>query len=259
MTDLDDAYAAMVAGPEDDTARLRYYARLADGEMIVLLETEAIGENLTPRVFDLEDGPVVLVFDSEEKLAGFAVEAVPYAALPGRVIAQQLAGQGVGLAVNLGAASVMLFPPDAVDWLAGTLETGPEELLARPTAFHPPQGLPDALLAALQAKLAQAGRLAAGAMIAAVSYEDGRRGHVLAFLDAAPEAEDQLARAASEALIFSGLDAGEMDVTFLNSADPGAIAMARVALRLDLPAPTAPVAAEPSAPGMDPDKPPVLR
>jgi hypothetical protein len=259
MTELDDAYAAMVARPDDDAARLRYYARLADGEMIVLLATEAVGANLMPRVFDLDDGPVVLVFDSEEKLSGFAVGAVPYAALPGRVIAQQLAGQGIGLAVNLGAPSVMLFPPDAVDWLAGTLAAEPEEMQARPTGFHAPVGMPETLLDALRAKLARAGRLASGALIAGVTYEGGRRGHVVAFLDAAPHAEDVLARAASEALIFSGIEAGEMDVTFLNSGDPGAVAMARVARHIDLPAPDAPVVRSPSAPGMNRGKPPILR
>jgi hypothetical protein len=259
MTALDDAYAAMVAAPDDDAARLRYYARLADGEMIMLLVAEAVGATLTPRVFDLDDGPVVLVFDSEEKLAGFAAGEVPYAALPGRVIAQQLAGQGIGLAVNLGAASVMLFPPDAVDWLAGTLEAGPEEMQARPVGFHAPTGLPDALIVALQDKLAQAGRLATGALIAGVTYDDGRRGHVLAFLDVAEAAQAVLARAASEALIFSGVEAGEMDVTFLAADDPGAVAMARVARQITLPAPQLRVVSPPAAPGMDPQKPPILK
>jgi hypothetical protein len=259
MTALDDAYAAMVAAPDDDAARLRYYARLADGEMIMLLATEAAGASLTPRVFDLDEGPVVLVFDSEEKLAGFAAGEVPYAALPGRVIAQKLTGQGIGLAVNLGAASMMLFPPDAVDWLAGTLETGPEEVQARPVAFHAPMGLPDALILALQEKLAQAGRLASVALIAGVAYDDGRRGHVLAFLDVAEAAQAVLARAASEALIFSGVEAGQMDVTFLATGDPGAVAMARVARPIALPAPQLRVVAPPAAPGMDPQKPPILK
>jgi hypothetical protein len=259
MTALDDAYAAMVAAPDDDAPRLRYYARLADGEMIMLLVAEAVGATLTPRVFDLDDGPVVLVFDSEEKLAGFAAGEVPYAALPGRVIAQQLAGQGIGLAVNLGAASMMLFPPDAVDWLAGTLETGPQEVQARPVGFHPPAGLPVVLIGALQDKLTQAGRLASAALIAGVAYDDGRRGHVLAFLDVAEAAQAVLARAASEALIFSGVEAGEMDVTFLNADDPGAVALRRVARQLDLPTPQLRVVAAPDAPGMDPAKPPILR
>ena len=49
MTPLDAAYEAMVAAPDgDDAPRLRFYERLADGEMVLLLEEEAQGEKLIP-------------------------------------------------------------------------------------------------------------------------------------------------------------------------------------------------------------------
>lgn len=261
MTPLDLAYEAMAAAAEgDDAPRLRFYERLADGEMVLLLETEAEGENLTPRVFDLEDGPVVLIFDTEERLGAFTGIAAPYAALPGRVIAQLLAGQGIGLGINLGVApSSMLLPPFAVDWLAETLAHGPEEAEARPERFDPPKGLPERLVEGLDAKLARAGGLAAHALLAAVTYAGGRQGHMLAFIDAVEGAQAALARAAAEALTFSGIEAGEMDVTFLSGTEPAAAAMARVALRFDLPQPVAEEPAAPQAPGMNPDKPPVLR
>lgn len=262
MTPLDLAYEAMAAAAdEDDSARLRFYERLADGEMILLLESEPEGETLSPRVFELEDGPVVLVFDTEERLAEFAGMIAPYAALPGRAVAGLLAGQGIGLGINLGVApSSLLLPPFAVDWLAETLAHGPEEAEARPEAFHAPAGLPERLVAGLDAKLARAGGLAACALLAGVRYEGGRQGHMLAFIDAVEGARAALARAASEALTFSGIEAGEMDVAFLGAEEPAAAAMARVALRFDLPVPAA--AAEPAAPqapGMDPARPPILR
>jgi SseB protein N-terminal domain len=260
MTLLDDAYAAMAAQTDDDAARLRYYARLSDGEMVMLLEREVTGGRVEPRIFDLQDGPVVLIFDSEEKLAAFAAGVAPYVALPGRVIAQQLAGQGIGLGVNMGAASMMLFPPDAVDWLAGTLEEAPVEDEARPVLFHAPDGVPDMLIAAVAEKLASAGGLAAHGMLSGVTYADGRRGHIFAFVDAVAGAEAVLARAVAEALIFSGVEAGEIDVTFLAGDDPGAMAMAPLARRFDLQGPVAeaerPLAAPP---GMDKTKPPILR
>lgn len=258
MTPLDAAYAAMAADEED---RLPFYERLADGEMFVLLEAEAeSGQDIRPRVFPLEDGPVVLVFDLEERLADFAGGVAPYAALPGRVIARQLQGQGIGLGINLGVApSAMVLPPEAVDWLAGMLDTDPEELEAVPESFHAPKGLPDRLLSGLDAKLARAGGLAGAALLAGVTYRGGRRGHMLAFVDAAPGAEDALARAAAEALAFSGIDAGEMDVAFVAGGDAATAAMARVALRFDLPAPKRAEAAAPAAPGSDPAKPPRLR
>jgi hypothetical protein len=257
VTLLDAAHAAVSADPENETLRLRFFERLADGEMVILLESEAVGDKLEPRVFDLEDGPVVLVFDREERLASFTGGIAPYAALPGRVIAGLLKGQGIGLGVNLGVApSSMLLPPEAMDWLAETLEESPQELEALPQDFVAPS-VPESMILALDAKLARAGGLAPAAVLAGVVYRDGRRGHLLAILDAADGAEAALARAMGEALVFSGIEAGELDVVFLASDAPSAQAMARVGLRFDLPVPDAPVS--PAAPGMDASRPPRLR
>ncbi|MBQ1203201.1 MAG: SseB family protein, partial [Loktanella sp.] len=97
MTDIDTAHAAMEAAPEDDSIRLRFYERLADSEVFLMLGAEADGDHITPALFDVEDGQFALIFDREERLADFAGRAVPYAALPGRALVQMLAGQGVGL------------------------------------------------------------------------------------------------------------------------------------------------------------------
>lgn len=259
ITLLDAAHQAVSKDPENETLRLRFFERLADGEMFLLLEAEAEGDTLEPRVFDLESGPVVLVFDREERLSDFAGGIVPYAALPGRVIAGLLRGQGIGLGVNLGGApSEMILPPEAMDWLAETLEGGPEEAEGLPERFLPPKGLPENLLTGLDAKLARAGGLARQALISAVEWKGGRRGHLLAFIDAQSGAESALARAAHEALVFSGLDAAEMDVVFLKQGSAAAVAMAKVALRFDLPEPEVPQGLTPAAPGMDPSKPPRL-
>ncbi|MFE3835769.1 SseB family protein [Pseudogemmobacter sonorensis] len=265
---LDAAHAAVSADPENEAARLRFYERLADGELLLLLSREARSGDeagiLDPRIFDLEEGPVVLVFDREDRLADFAGGVVPYAALPGRVVAGLLRGQGIGLGVNLGVApSSMLLPPEAMDWLAETLDGGPEEAEAVPESFVAPSA-PEALVAALDAKLAKAGGLAEAALLVGVRYRGGRAGHMLAFLGAAEGAEPALARAAREALVFSGIEAGEMDVVFLNPGEGVLPALARVALRFDLPLPEAPPRAAsgapaPAAPGMDPARPPKLR
>lgn len=257
VTLLDAAHAAVSADPDNEALRLRFFERLADGEMVVLLEREAVGGSLEPKVFELEDGPVVLVFDREERLASFTGGIAPYAALPGRVIAGLLKGQGIGLGVNLGVApSSMLLPAEAMDWLAETLDEAPEELEAVPEAFVAP-AVQEAVVAALDAKLAKAGGLALAAVLAGVVYRGGRRGHVLAFLDAAEGSEAALARAMGEALVFSGVEAGELDVVFLRMGEVAAEAVLRAGLRFDLPAPEAPAARV--APGMDPSRPPKLR
>lgn len=258
VTLLDAAHAAVSADPGNEALRLRFFERLADGEMVILLEREARADQLEPKVFELEEGPVVLIFDREERLASFTGGMAPYAALPGRVIAALLKGQGIGMGVNLGVApSSMLLPPEAMDWLAETLDAGPEEVEALPQEFAVPS-VPEAVISALDGKLARAGGLATAALLAGVVYRDGRRGHLLALLDATEGAEPALARAMNEALVFSGIEAGELDVVFLRTGEPAAEAMARVALRFDLPAPEV-QDLTPAAPGMDPSRPPKLR
>jgi hypothetical protein len=155
------------------------------------------------------------------------------------------------------APSATFLPPDAVLWLADTLAERPAELEARPVSARPPSGMPEALLSALDAKLAATEGLARHAWLAAVTYHDGRAGHLLAFVDALPGAEAGLAQAMSEALTFSGVEAGEMDVAFFHSSDPVMARIAKVGLRFDIPAQEQGMA--PSAPGMDPARPPRLR
>ncbi|MCI2400800.1 SseB family protein [Aliiroseovarius subalbicans] len=265
MTDtkLDIAHTAMQADLEDDAARLRFYERLADGELFLLLTEEAKGDDISPEMFELEADSFVLVFDREERLAEFVGAPAPYAALPGRVIAGMLAGQNVGLGVNLGVApSSILIPAEAMDWLANTLGRGPEEVEARISELSAPTGLPEALITGLDAKLASAGGLAACACLSGVTFSDGRRGHLLGFVNPVPGAEAALAGAANEALTFSGIEAGQMDVGFFAEDDPVTATLLRVGLRFDLPVPESNDAQEitpGSAPGMNPDRPPILK
>lgn len=260
MTPLDLAHAAMEAAPEDDAARLRFFERLADSELFILLDKEPEGDRISPDVFDTGEGQFVLVFDCEERLAQFANRIVPYAALSGRVIAQMLAGQGIGLGVNLEVApSSILIPAEAMGWLADMLAHAPGEVEAAIVEVHPPRGLPEVLLTALDAKLATAGGLAKMAYLAAVTYEGGGSGHLLAFIGAAEGAEPALAKAAGEALTFSGIEAGALDVGFFAASAEISGRLARVGLRFDLPEPDRAQTYHPQIPGSDPAKPPRLK
>lgn len=255
-TPLDRAHRAMEAAPEDGAARLAFYGRLAETELFLLLEAEPEGEAISPKVFALEEGPVVLAFDAEERLSGFTGTPAPFAALPGRDLAGILAGQGLGLGVNLGQEAGILLPSEAVDWLAGLLSARPEPMEARPEELRPPAELPEAVLMGLDARLARAGGLVRHAWLAGVAYPGGRAGHLLAFVDAAPGAEAALSRAVGEAMAFSGVEAGALDVAFLTADDPLTGPLARVGLRFDLPEPERPQAV---ALARDPDAPPRLR
>jgi hypothetical protein len=260
MTPLDDAHGAMEAAPGDDAARLRFYDRLAGSELFLLLEEEPEGDRIRPALFPVEGQTFALVFDREDRLTGFAEGPAPYAALSGRALASMLAGQGIGLGVNLGVApSSILIEAGSVDWLAATLAAAPEEVEERPEELAAPAGLPEMLLTALDARLAAAEGLARMAYLVAATYAGGRRGHLMAFVDTLPGAEPSLARAVGDALTFSGVEAGSLDVGFFRASDPVAARLARVGLRFDLPEAPKDDRVPGSAPGMDPDAPPRLR
>ncbi|SHH48664.1 SseB family protein [Marivita hallyeonensis] len=259
-TPLDHAHAAMEAAPEDSTARLRFYDRLSETELYLMLAREAEGDQAEPELFDLGDARFVLVFDTEDRLSTFAGRAVPYAALSGRSIVGMLAGQEIGIALNPEVApSSILLPTEAVDWLADTVAQGPSEAEARPQELRAPGGMPDGLLDAIDAKLRTATGMARRGYLAEVTYDTGVRGHLIGFTGTIPGAESALARAIQEALVFSGLEAAALDVVFLRDSDPVTAQLARVGLRFDLPEPQQVARVEPLAPGSDPDKPPILR
>ncbi|MDG1407968.1 MAG: SseB family protein [Octadecabacter sp.] len=258
-TEIDLAHAAMVADEADDLARLRFYERLAESELFMLLEDEAEGGQISPAMFEAEDQQFVLIFDREARMSDFyGKEIAPYAALSGRGMAQMLEGQRIGMALNMGVApSAMLIPAEAVDWLAQTLGSDPEEVEGQITELTPPKGLPEVLLEALDRKLATAAGLAVEAYLCGVTYEGGGRGHMLAFVGTVEGAEGALTAAVNEALVFSGIDAGMLDVAHLEGGDPVSERVAKVGLRFDLPTPQMP--SQPGAnPGMDPTKPPKL-
>ncbi|MBC7476850.1 MAG: SseB family protein [Pseudorhodobacter sp.] len=250
MTVLDQVQA------EWEAEGLAFYRALADAELFLVLEAEAQGEVMTPQVFDLTDGPLLLVFDSEERLAGFGTGPVPYAALPGRVIAAQILGQGLSLGLNLGtgAASEMILPPDAIEWLIQMLDQVPaQEMEAQVLQFEKP-AVPQAVLQALGQSIT-----AGPAWLAGVVYTSGRRGVMLALTGVAPDDEARMARAVTEALAFSGLDASELDLAFVGESDAIVARMAEVGLKFQPEVRQVPEGVVPNAPGSDPTRPPILR
>lgn len=259
MTDpnpLDLARSVMERSDED---RLRYYAALADAELCVLLEEEAQGDDISPQVVEAAGEQMVLAFDTEARLAAFADGVAPYAAMPGRILAQLLAEAGLGLALNMGVdEGETLLPPEALVWLTDTLAAGgPGTHDAQIRALDPPGQVPDILLEALGARLTASAGLARVAILARAELQSGERAMVLAIVGAEARAEPALARAVSEAVTFSGVEAGYLDVVFLPDGHAMAERFARVGMAFEIPTPR-PAEVAPLAPGMDPDKPPRL-
>jgi hypothetical protein len=245
----------MTAGGDADG--MAFYRALANAELFLLLEAEAVGEVMTPRAFDLAEGPVLLAFDSEERLAGFAGGAVAYAALPGRVIATQLAGQGLSLGLNLGsgAASEVILPPEALNWLLTMLDQkAPEPLEARVAGLLPPS-VPTEVMVALATAVMGAAR----GYLVGVRYAGGGQGQMLVLVGVDGAAEEKVARAVTEAMAFSGVDAGSLDVAFLGERDAMLARLTGVALVIEGVAAVVDETVQLAGPGMDPERPPLLR
>lgn len=246
----------MEAGGEPEA--LAFWRCFADVELFLVLDREAQGDTLEPRVFDLSMGRMLLAFDTEERLATISDSPLPYAALPGRVVAAQLAGQNLALGLNLGtgAGCETVLAAGSLDWLSQMLtQEEPQERRAQIARLATPL-MPEGLYQALRALLPPQ---AQGAL-AQAAYTDGGWGHVLALSGLAPEDAPRMGRAVTEALAFSGLDAAALDLVF---TEPDAPIFARIAqtghLLQPLPRTPAPPPAAPKAPGTDPDRPPLLK
>ena len=112
------------------------------------------------------------------------------------------------------------------------------------------------MLTALGAVMAQV--VAQAGWLAGVVYEGGRHGVMLALTGVAVDDEARMARAVTEALAFSGLEASVLDVVFASTGDAVLARMAGVGLVFEAEMRLEPVV-EPAAPGSDPSRPPYLR
>jgi hypothetical protein len=152
-----------------------------------------------------------------------------------------------------------LIPAEAMSWLDSTLDYAPDTVEEQISAFERPTNLPETLLDGLGAKLSAAAGLAKTAYVVSVRYGEGGRGHLLGFVGAPKSAQPALAKSAGEALTFSGIEAGQMDVGFFEEDDPATAKLKAVGLRFDLPELEPATVRTVAAPGSDPQKPPILR
>ncbi|MFT3974435.1 MAG: SseB family protein [Amaricoccus sp.] len=237
QTPLDLAHAAHEAAPEDAALRLRFHERILDTELIVPLAAPPEDERIEPQIFGLSDGPVVLAFDRDDRMAEFLGAPADFAALTGRRLVALLAGHGTGLALNLGAPSAALLPPEAVDWLARIAAEAVPEASARASDIGPPGIVPRPLLDALGPKLAAMADRLASAHLVSARLGDGPPALLLALVGVPVAARPAMAAAVAEAVRFSGLDDAALDVTFPDAGSALAAAVAREGLRFEMPAP----------------------
>lgn len=253
----------------DDVTRARILQKLADTELFVALDAEPSEDQARMRQFDLPLGPVVLACDLDDRLSGFFGAPAPYAAMPGRVLAALLAGQGVGLLVNPDAKSEILLTPDMLHWLVEGLSSALPDRAAvpAPARLTPPS---PAMIATLAEPLAERlanlrGHVAAMALVGA-DWPDGRSGHLVSLSGVAPDDRPAVAKSLAEMLAFLPPVEGGLDIGF----DLPDLPDAAFTLTAGVPGcgcggdhagDPAPAAGpkRPRAPGMDPQRPPILR
>jgi len=243
-----------------DRERLAFYQTVADSELFLWLVEQPHDDALSPEIHDVDGTSYVLAFDTEDRLAELAQQPVARIAIAGRALANMLTGQGIGLALNLGAApSAILLPPEAIDWLVATLQPGKSEALSRqPVAVQPVAGTSAALLNALADTLSRAVGHAECAYLAQAVYDDETTALMITFIGARAHTEAALRDAVAEALVFSGDEDQPLDVAFLDGAHPMVRVLKGCGQRLDMSMPEPKAPASPQPPGMDPDKPPML-
>lgn len=253
-TPIDAAHAALEAAGDDPALRMAFFGQVMAGELYLVLEEEPDGDRIKPLVLDTEAGRLVLAFDLPERMAAFLEAPRAYAALAGRSLVAMLAGQAIGIALNLEvASSESVISPEAVDWLAATPPPGTARA-ERIVRFRTPASVPTPLVAALEARLGSyLGRVQAG-YLAAADYADGSEGMVLALAGVPPEGEAAVAAAIDEASRFSGAEGVRLDVVFPEPAALQRVARVGIAFRPEPPQPP-----ERSAPGRDAERPPRLR
>lgn len=265
----------MLAEPDDPAARLGFIGALIASEVFVWLEAEGEGGpagdrtgagRIRPRILALSDGRAVLAFDSEARLAGFAGQGVPYAALPGRVLVSMLAGAGeLMLALNPDGPAPALVDAPTLAWARATFAMAPEALEVA-TAFEglapPLEPAPLAVLTgALERRLRGAPGLGAAVLAGARWQANGAPALVLALGGVPAAVQPPLAQAAAEAAalcgVLAGDDALQMDVIFPDAATMARLSAVGRALEISPPSPPEPE--KPLPPGMDPERPPRLR
>lgn len=263
-TRLDAVFVSAMAAKEE-SAMAAFYDALAATMLYMPIEGDPESDSAAPMALELEGGPTVLVFDTEERLAEFVEKPTGYAAAPGRTVIEMAARAGAQIGVNLGPSpSATLLPADVVAWIAEALTTPVEIQDLSQVLLSPPQAPDIALLQALAERLAEFSDVVAEAWLVAAETGEGGPGLALILSPQPGVATDDggLAEALAEGIARAVQHAtpGERppDLALVDDgARPLAVAR-RVGIGLHAVVEEA-APAEPKAPGSDPAKPPKLR
>lgn len=262
-TRLDAVFVSAMAAKED-SAMGAFYDALAATTLYMPIDGDPEGDEPQPMALELEGGPTLLVFDTEERLAEFVERPTGYAAAPGRTVIEMAARVGAQIGVNLGPSpSATLLPADVVAWIAEALTMPVEIRDFSKVMLSPPEAPEEGLLEALAERLAEFADVIAEAWLVGAETGEGPAGMVLIATPApqVPAQDEDLAAALSEgisrAVQFATPGVRPPDLALVEEGAKPLMVARRVGIGLHA------VAQEPNqapaAPGSNPSKPPKLR
>lgn len=146
----------------------------------------APGSVISPRFVEQNGVETLPLFDTEERLAAFVDEPTEFVAAPGRAFFELAAREGVAVAINPNvASSASVYAPEAAAAIAeAARETDDALALAagHMAAAYTPSAPPEALLAALSARVAAAQALVSEAWLIELEPTGQPDGRLLALL-----------------------------------------------------------------------------
>jgi SseB protein N-terminal domain len=133
MTELDKALETLWAHEGDKQSQARFYDLFLNTEFFVPTADEKTAADscggqgsLSPLVVEYEGEEYLALFDSEERLTGWAERRLPYVMISGQVLAE-MSVPGLYWALNVGTDYAKQFVPDEIAWLKAVVEHGKSE------------------------------------------------------------------------------------------------------------------------------------
>lgn len=254
-TILDGHFNDMAADPDSETKRASYYGCLASTELFVALEREA-GAGFEPKLVELDGTQYAMVFDLQERMAMFFDAETSFVAMSGRALATSLAGQNIGLGLNLGVTETAnLIGVEALDWLRERIEGEVRAGSSKVRKIEAPVFDNVELLRAIDARLAVFAGAGRRAYLVRATL-DREKTHLMVLVGIPEHLRSPIAGGLAEALRFLAPDLA-LDTVFLDADETLADAASRVGLVFDM-TPDVQPAKTIAAPGSDPSKPPKL-
>jgi hypothetical protein len=113
MTPLDQA---LEGAKTSQCKRNAFYGLLVNTTLYIPTYETPAEEGFNPILADIDGITYLMVFDSEDKLSSWAQTPMPFATLPGHVVAEITQGN-IHWALNPGDAHTKILVPEEIQWL----------------------------------------------------------------------------------------------------------------------------------------------